>query len=660
MLLALWPKSPSRAESPETQTPEPLAVRGTPGHSVAHALVDLREIAAESAAIREKREEPRQEAMPEHERPWKNLPLPPGARVLPEIRRVRPQRAGIVQSSSPPLASSFQALLDDGRLVPPDTGGAIGPNHVVTMLNSQVRVHDRSGRELSTTTLASFWSKVTGNLFVSDPHIEYDPATQRWIATAVAFAQAVKESSVLVGVSQGADPAGGWNLYRVLADPVNSLLFADFPTLGFNRDWVVVQVNMYGQPPADPTSNIQLLKTQIYAFDKANLLAGGSDARHTLFSHSELGASQVPAVTYDADLPVVLLLEEWNGNSNGAGYLRLYSIGGPVGSEALTSVGFPATGDVWDFAPPAFGDLGFQKDVSHDSRTGKPLYVATGNADFSRVIVRNGLITAAHTVFLPAGGATRAAIQWWQLTTGGAVVQRGRLDDATGRTSYAYSSIAPNRNNDLLLGCTSFSGERYPSAAYTFRAAGDPPGTLREEALLKAGESAYTKLGGSRNRWGDYSVTAVDPANDTDLWTIQEYAAVPPQPSPVSWWGTWWGRIVPDSGPPVALPAADFSSSATETVAGQPVVFNDTSAGATRWFWNFGDGTASSDRNPVHVFQYSGSVFRRADRRQSDRRHHGEPLDCGRGARQVASRADFAGSCSPPGHSPRLVRLTPY
>lgn len=112
---------------------------------------------------------------------------------------------------------------------------------------------------------------------------------------------------------------------------------------------------------------------------------------------------------------------------------------------------------------------------------------------------------------------------------------------------------------------------------------------------MKAGESAYTKtFGGGRNRWGDYSVSAVDPANDTDLWTIQEYASLPPQPLPVSYWGTWWGRIVPDSGPSVALPVAGFSSSATSTSAGQSVAFSDTSAGATQWFWNFGDGNASS------------------------------------------------------------------
>ena len=58
------------------------------------------------------------------------------------------------------------------------------------------------------------------------------------------------------------------------------------------------------------------------------------------------------------------------------------------------------------------------------------------------------------------------------------------------------------------------------------------------------------KLGaGNRNRWGDYSATAVDPVNDLDFWTLQEFASAIPDD-----WGTWWGRIVVSgcAGPPAS------------------------------------------------------------------------------------------------------------
>ena len=606
-LLALSPRSVSRAVSSEATSSASFTLRGTPGHSIAHAVADLREIALDKTlgAAEGVREAPAEE-LPEHEPPWKDLPVPPDAHVRREVRVAAPQSTHVPRTASPPLASSFQALLDNGRLIPPDTMGAIGPSHIVTMINSEVRVHDRSGRELLTTSLSSFWTKVTGNLVLSDPRIEYDPATDRWIASAMAFAQAVKESSIVVGASQTGDPAGSWNLYRILADPETSLLFADYPTLGFNRDWIAVQVNMYGFVQTDPTATQQLVRTHIYAFDKRNILAGGLDARHTRFLRTDLGATQVPAVTYDPGEPRLFFLEEWNGNLDGAGYLRLFSISGPVGSEEFSSVGFSSTGDPWDFAPKGNGDFGPQKDAPVDSRTNKPVLVQTGNADLSHVVFRNGLITAAHTVFLPAGGATRSAVQWWQLATDGSVVQRGLVDDPSGRLFYAYPSIAPNRNNDLLLGYSVFAADQYPAAGYSFRGAGDALGSFRAGAILKAGEAPYAKsFGGGRNRWGDYSLTAADPANGLDLWTIQEYSAVPPQPAPVSWWGTWWGRIAPDSGPAVPMPQADFSGQET-AVAGEPAAFRDSSSGATGWFWNFGDGGTSTEKDPVHAFRRSG------------------------------------------------------
>ncbi|MBI3895260.1 MAG: hypothetical protein HY313_04960 [Acidobacteria bacterium] len=39
----------------------------------------------------------------------------------------------------------------------------------------------------------------------------------------------------------------------------------------------------------------------------------------------------------------------------------------------------------------------------------------------------------------------------------------------------------------------------------------------------------------------------MDPANDLDFWTIQEYAASPKFANGDDRWGTWWGKIVPSS-----------------------------------------------------------------------------------------------------------------
>jgi hypothetical protein len=94
------------------------------------------------------------------------------------------------------------------------------------------------------------------------------------------------------------------------------------------------------------------------------------------------------------------------------------------------------------------------------------------------------------------------------------------------------------------LGYSSFSANQFASANYSIRLGVDPVNTMRSDKLLKAGEATYYKtFGGTENRWGDFSNTVVDPGNDMDVWTIQEYASSPNFMNGDNRWGTWWGKI---------------------------------------------------------------------------------------------------------------------
>ncbi|HVS21718.1 MAG TPA: hypothetical protein VHD88_07705, partial [Pyrinomonadaceae bacterium] len=128
---------------------------------------------------------------------------------------------------------------------------------------------------------------------------------------------------------------------------------------------------------------------------------------------------------------------------------------------------------------------------------------------------------------------------------------KDRIEDSTATQAnnglhFAYPAIAVNQNNDMLIGYTRFSASASPTAAYSFRARGDPLGTTRGDQTLKSGLGYYEKtFSGTVNRWGDYSVSVVDPTNDTDLWTEQEYADASVGTGNGSGrWGTWWGQIV--------------------------------------------------------------------------------------------------------------------
>ncbi|HKC25867.1 MAG TPA: hypothetical protein VKF32_14055, partial [Thermoanaerobaculia bacterium] len=245
---------------------------------------------------------------------------------------------------SPATSASFLALGDNNTFIPPDTNGAAGPSHLMVTLNSQIRVQDKTGANLSTKTLDTFWSSVAGT-GTFDPRVSYDPYGGRWIVAGADDANS-STSGILVGVSQTSDPTGAWNLYKVDVDATNTY-WADFPTLGFNKDWIVVQTNRFsiGASPAFHDS-------LVYIFKKSDLYAAGTGL-FTLATLSGVGGTQQPASTYDASVATLQMLQEWNGNSGGSGFIRIYSISGAVGSEVVTAGSLIGTANPWGDSPPA-------------------------------------------------------------------------------------------------------------------------------------------------------------------------------------------------------------------------------------------------------------------------------------------------------------------
>ncbi len=453
--------------------------------------------------------------------PQRDVPFRPGAFQAP---------AGAV----PSLVASFPALGDNNAAIPPDTHGAAGPDHLMVTLNTEVRIQDRTSDVISTVGLNTFWTGI-GISWPFDPKILYDHMSGLWIFTAMADPSA-STSSVLIGVSQTADPTGSWNIYRIEADASN-IAWADYPSIGFNKDWIVIQVNMF------TISGDAYTGSNIYVFDKADLYAGGPGS-FTLFQDFSGGFTQNPAITYDDTLSTMYLLEEWIGNHEGFGSLRLTTISGEVGNEVYTvDVAFPSTSDTWAVGPPG-------NNSNFAPQSGAITGIMTNDARLQNVVYRNGSLWCTHTIFLPETGVSRSAIQWWELSPSGAVLQRGRVDDAENGKFYAFPSIAVNQNSDVLIGYSRFGADQYASGNYAFRSGDDLPNTLQEDTVLKEGEAKYVKtFGTGRNRWGDYSNTVVDPVDDTSFWTIQQYAEEPVSSS--DRWGTWWGQVAPTLADPV-------------------------------------------------------------------------------------------------------------
>lgn len=56
----------------------------------------------------------------------------------------------------------------------------------------------------------------------------------------------------------------------------------------------------------------------------------------------------------------------------------------------------------------------------------------------------------------------------------------------------------------------------------------------------------------------------------------------------------------------LSQPIADFTSDVTETCVGAEVQFTDLSLYAAAWWWDFGDGTSSTEQNPTHAYLAPG------------------------------------------------------
>jgi hypothetical protein len=449
-------------------------------------------------------------------------PLRPAFKLRSPVQAVAPAATEpaveLALAPSPPVTASFLAVLDDDTAIPPDTMGAVGPNHVMTTLNSQARIQNRSGAKLSTVSLNSFWASL-GGLDVFDPRVTYDPMAGRWVFSAVANSE-LPSASVLIGVSATSDPTGQWFLYRVDVDPDN-LVWADFDSVGFNKDWIVVSANIFHNQGG-------FLGVWLWVFDKADLYANGAGTFTLLKTTSQNAFTLAPAQTYDNTLATLYLVEDWDGS---VGQLRVSAITGAVGAEVLTvGTALPTTTHRWDYL--ASDDFAPQLGATRG--------IDAGDSRILSCSYRNGSLWVAQTAFVPFGAPTRSVAQWWQFLPDGTVQQFGRVEDPTGNQFFAYPSLAANASNDVLLGYSRFSALQYASANYSFRFGNDPPGTMRADTVLKAGEGAYVKVASKLNRWGDYSATCVDPLNDLTLWSIQEYAAASNR------WSTWWGRVDPD------------------------------------------------------------------------------------------------------------------
>ena len=460
---------------------------------------------------------------------------------------------------APSLTGSFTGLVDDNTAIPPDTMGAVGPSHLLEILNTDVGIFNKStGAIISQVSLQSFWSSLgtgAGQPANSpfDPKVIYDQPSSVFIVLTLGGGTS-PDSWLMIAASATSDPTGVINKYAIDADLDGGVQtnnnWADFPCIGVDATNVYVTANMFS------SSNV-FQYSKVWVIPKAQLLSGSGTITWTEFTNPSGTKSTIqPVHVFGSSLTEYFIHQ---GYDNGATP--------PIRLVRISSVTFPG-------GTPTWSDLGYIQVNSYPTGTlpdapqsGSAHLIATNDTRLCNAVFRNGRIWTTHTVADSTN--TKTEVAWYQINPANAHPSSPGVPDKQGRIHdtnrwYYYPSIAVNLNDAVGIAFSGSSSTEFVSAYYTARIAVDGDGVMDSVGLLKGGLDSYFKeFGSGSNRWGDYSATCIDPSDDTSFWTLQEYASTAVGSGADSGrWGTWWGSFNPPTTTLIAL--AEFRAVLSE------------------------------------------------------------------------------------------------
>jgi uncharacterized repeat protein (TIGR01451 family) len=413
--------------------------------------------------------------------------------------------------------------------IPPDTMAAVGPNHIVEMINGNFEIINKTtGASIQTSSLDAFWTNVVGIAPINsgrfDPRIIFDPSSGRWFALGIDRAidadnDGTNEvaNNFYIARSDTSDPTGDWDGVTFSADSVGALEFHDYPTLGIDADGFYSCTQDFNGGGNE----------SCYSIPKADLLmAAPTAANLTRFEATPAGLPAVdgswqPAVNRGLSIGRAPLL----GTTGGA--LRRTSIFGATAGGATLGTAVAIAGDPGHSAPPAAR----QPD---DSDTGDGIETIENVAPrfVSNVIVVGPSIWAVHAVEGPAAGAN-SALQWYEINEAtNTITQTGVIEDAN--IDFHEPSIAVNTSGRVVIGYTCSGPNLAASVCASVGTTTAGVTTFQPPAIVFAGSGTYyrdfctpTPMNpcSERNRWGDYSATVVDPSDPGTFWIFQEYTA---------------------------------------------------------------------------------------------------------------------------------------
>lgn len=420
---------------------------------------------------------------------------------------------GVARAQSASIGYNFEASNGtESTSIPPDTNGAVGPNHIVMQANGRSKMFDKSGTFAAgtTQTLTNFWSArvgitPTGSAF--DPRIVYDRASGRWFASANDAAATVN-SGTLIGVSPGSNPtAASWFGVRQDMDSSADPRWADYNQLAVGPTWVAVTNNMFDVSGVG--TNLSVLVSLI-TIPKAEFVGGSvANLNYKPNLNPNLYGFTPHTVTdfYGSSPSTQYTLSRYNTT-----VLQLSTISGSTGNPTYTDFALLIT-------VPAQYDHSFPA-TAGAPQLGSGTLVDSGDSRISaQPVLVNGKLWAVHAVSATNGG-TQSVIRWYRINPTTNQLEASGTLPGTGAMHVYYPSIAVNQAGDIVIGYSGSNSSTFPSAYYTVGTFNGSTTTFSNPVLAHAGTGAITN-----GRFGDYSSANIDPADPGVFWSFQEYGS---------------------------------------------------------------------------------------------------------------------------------------
>jgi hypothetical protein len=452
---------------------------------------------------------------------------------------------------------------------PSDNSLAVGPDHIVQIVNSKMAVFTKKGKKFDTTGKVLYGPVNTGNVFRGfgdfgeinngDAVVRYDQLADRWLIIMPVFRRlpfkkndppgkgggpvqvslrgvegqpgearelhqpTAEEASrpvrpgprgegsyaICYAVSTGPDPLGSYHRY-LFARP----LFPDYPRPAVWPDGYYVTTS----------TGDNVIQRHVYVADRAKMLRG-EDASEQGFIvddvnfmlPADLDGRRLPPAGSPAILMAAGGAQLKNVLKDDGIYWWTFAVDwqdpsksrlrGPT-KVAVAPYEYLGGGQLTRTVPQP-GTM--QKlDVQGDKLMARLVYRRVGDRE---------VIAAAHSIKTAAGGG---GIRWYEF----------RLDErrdvrlhqqGTYAPDGAYRwmpSVALDARGNLGIGYSFGGTPHFPGQRFAGRRADDPLGVLTaKETVLAEGEASQA----STFRWQDYAQTAIDPTDDNTIWYVGDY-----------------------------------------------------------------------------------------------------------------------------------------